>query len=123
MRGFERRRDAGGAPQRVAQRHRPSKQALLQRLAFDELEHQDWRVVSLDNIEEGADVGMVDLRDQARFALETRETVGIVGEGCGKHLDRDVPPQPRIARAIDLAHGAVTEQTDNLIRPEPVARL
>ena len=56
----------------------PLKEALLQRLSFDELENQEWRVLSLDDVEERADVGMVDLRDEARFALKARETVGIV---------------------------------------------
>ena len=123
VRGLERRGDAGGAPKRVAHRHRSPKEALLQRLSFDQLKNQEWRALSLDDIEEGADVGMVDLRDQARFAFEAREAVRIVGEGCGENLDGDIPAQACIARAIHLAHGAVTNQTDNLIRPEPVARL
>ena len=77
----------------------------------------------LDDIEERADVGMVNLRDEARFAFEAREAVRIVGECCGKNFDGDIPAKTRVARAIHFAHGAVTEQTDNLIGPEPVARL
>ena len=68
-------------------------------------------------------LGWLTCEMQPRFALEAREAIRIVGEGCGKNLDGDVPPKACIARAIHLAHGAVTKQTDNLIRPEPVARL
>jgi hypothetical protein len=63
---------------------------------------------------------MADLREQPPFTLETRETIGVVDKSGPKHFDRNVSPQARIAGAIDLAHGAVTEQTDNLIRSEPV---
>ena len=101
----------------------PLKEALLQRLPFDELENQGWSALSLDDVEERADVGMVDLRDETRLAFEARETVGIVGERRGKDLDGDVPSKASIARTIHLAHGAVTQQTDNLISPEPVAGL
>jgi hypothetical protein len=59
---------------RVAHRHRSPKEALLQRLSFDQLENQERRALSLDDVEERADVGMVDLRDEARFALEAGET-------------------------------------------------
>jgi hypothetical protein len=65
---------------------------------------------------------MADLREQPPFALETRETIGVVGERGAKHFDRNASPQPGIAGAIDLTHGAVAEQTDNLIRSESVAR-
>jgi hypothetical protein len=122
MRRFERCRDCGRTPQRFAQEHRPSEQALLQRLAFDELEHQNRSVVEFENIEEGADVRMADLREQPPFALESRETIGVADESPPQHLERNVSPQPCIAGAIDLAHGAITEQTDNLIRSESLAR-
>ena len=121
--GLESRRNAGGAAQRFAQRHRASEEALLQRLAFDELENQERSVLSLDNVEERADVGMVDLRDEPRFALEAGETIGIVGERRREDLDGDVSSKASVARTIHLAHGAVTQQADNLISPEPVAGL
>ena len=66
---------------------------------------------------------MVDLRDEPRFALEAGETIGIVGERRREDLDGDISSQAGVARTIHLAHGAVTQQTDNLICPEPVAGL
>ena len=123
MRGLESRRNAGGAPQCLAQRHRAPEEALLQRFSFDELENQDRRVLSLDDVEERADVGMVDVGDEARFALNAHETIGIGGERCREDLDGNVSPKANIARTIHLAHGAVTQQAHNLISPEPIAGL
>ena len=37
------------------------------------------------------------------------EAIGIVGERGGQDLDRDVAAEPRVARAIDLAHAAGAE--------------
>ena len=123
MRSLESRRNACGAPQCLAQRHRTPEETLLQRFPFDELENQDRRVLSLDDVEERADVGMIDVRDEARFAIDAHETVGIVGERCRQDLDGDVPSKANIARSVHLAHGAVTQQAHNLIRPEPFAGL
>ena len=97
-------------------------QALLQSLAFDELEHQNRSVVEFENVEERADIRVADPREQTPFALETRAPSGVVGERLPEDFDRDVPPQSRIAGAIHLAHGAITEQADDLIRSECVAR-
>src|SRR5688572_26259122 len=115
-------RNARRAPQRVSQGYRSSEETLLQRLAFDELENQKWCVVSLDEIEERADIGMVHLRDEPRLARVARETIDVVGECRWEHLDGHVASKARIARVIHLAHGASTQQRDNLIGPEPAAR-
>ena len=52
------------------------------------------------------DVRMIQRGQHLRFALESREPVGISRERLGQDLDRDVAIQPRVARAIDLAHAA-----------------
>ena len=46
------------------------------------------------------------MRDGARFALESREPIGIGSEQVGQDFDRDVALERRIARAIDLAPAA-----------------
>ena len=38
--------------------------------------------------------------------------------GLRQDLDRDFPPQPRVARAVDLPHSADAEQRSNLVRAE-----
>jgi hypothetical protein len=56
-----------------------------------------------------------------RFALEAREPIGIISDGVWQNFDRDFAPQPRIARAMDLAHSARADGGDDLIRPEASA--
>jgi hypothetical protein len=38
--------------------------------------------------------------------------------GCREDLDRDDAPEPRIARAVDLAHPALAQRAEHLIRAE-----
>ena len=44
-----------------------------------------------------------------RLALEAGEALGVARERRGQRLDRDVAPEPRVARAVDLAHAARAE--------------
>ena len=64
------------------------------------------------------DVRMVQRRQRLGFALEARQPLGVVGEGLGQDLDRDVATQLGVGRAIDLAHAAGAEGGDNFIRAE-----
>ena len=90
-------------------RHRRAAQAFRQRLAVDQLHDQ---VVGADVVER-ADVRMVQRGDRPRFAREP------IAELFGRDLDRDVASEPRIARAIHLAHAARTNALDNLVRAQP----
>ena len=88
-------------------------------LAFDEFHHEA-RAVPADLFEsvDRGDVRMIQRRERLRFALETRQAIGIVGERVRQNLDRDLASQLRVARAIHLAHAAGTEYRDDLIRAE-----
>ena len=55
------------------------------------------------------------------LALEARETVGIPRHVVRKDLDGHVPTQPLVARAVDLAHAARPQRSDDLVRTEPRA--
>jgi hypothetical protein len=64
---------------------------------------------------------MVQAARSTRFAAESGELLG--GGGMqADDLQRDVPLQVRVARAIDLAHPARAQQRDDLIPAQPVAR-
>ena len=67
------------------------------------------------------DARMVERRQRARLAVEHRKPKGIGGKRQWQNLDRDVAVQPRVMRAIDLAHAADAEDTDDLVRSEPRA--
>ena len=56
--------------------------------------------------------------DGLRFALEARAAIRIAGNAGRQDLDRDVAIEPRVARAVDLAHAAGADRGDHLIRPE-----
>ena len=61
---------------------------------------------------------MVQRREDLRFALETRQAIGITGEGIGQDLERDVALQLRVLRAIDLAHPAGADLGGDLVDAE-----
>ena len=52
---------------------------------------------------------MIERREQLCFALEARDAVGIGRESIRENFQRDVAIEPRIARAIHLAHAARAE--------------
>ena len=58
-----------------------------------------------------------------RFALESREAIGVAREHLGQDLDRDVTIELRVARAIDLAHAAGAEGREDFVRAESCAGL
>ena len=59
--------------------------------------------------------------DRLRFSLEACAGRRIGRECFGQDLDRDVPIQFRVARAIHLAHAASAERRDDLIGAEACA--
>ena len=85
-------------------RHRSSRDPLGQRRPVDQLHDQRMdaaRVLEPVNVR---DVGVVERREHLRFAMEARQSLGIVGEEIGQDLDRDVAVQLGVMGTIDLAH-------------------
>jgi hypothetical protein len=54
----------------------------------------------------------------AGLALEALAPIGIGCQIGRQDLDGDVAVQPRVARAIDLAHAAGTERGEDFVRAE-----
>ena len=52
---------------------------------------------------------MIQRREKLRFAGKPCKSVGIEGEDVGQNLERDLPIELRVARAIHLAHAAGAE--------------
>lgn len=63
-----------------------ARQPFRQRLAFDQLEDQRGGIFESVN---GRDIGMIECREDARFAFEAHEAVAIGRELRWKNLDRD----------------------------------
>ena len=64
---------------------------------------------------------MVQRGEQLRLALEAGEAVWIDSEEFGQDLQRDVAIEPRVARAIHLAHATRADQGDDFVGAEPGA--
>ena len=78
---------------------------LVQRLTVEQFHHEKRMALCLADVVDRTDMGMIEGRCRACFALEALpRRVG--REGLWQHLDRDVAIQPRVARAIHLAHPA-----------------
>ena len=60
--------------------------------------------------------------EDLRFALEARLAIRIVRERIRQHLQRDVAIQPRVARAIDLAHTPFADRGSELVRTQASTR-
>ena len=65
---------------------------------------------------------MVEGAGGPRLLLEAAQPIGIGAKLRRQDLDRDVPPEPLVARAVHLAHPARTERAD-LVGAEAHARL
>ena len=61
---------------------------------------------------------MVERRDRARLAVEPMEAVGVVRRRVGEQLQGDLAPQARVAGAVDLAHAALSERSEDLVGAE-----
>ena len=61
---------------------------------------------------------MVERRGRARLLLEARAAVRIRRHRRRQHLDRDLAPELRVPRAVDLAHPARAERREDLVGPE-----
>ena len=89
--------------------------ALGERLPWNELHHEEaLAVVFLESVQRG-DPRVVERGEHAGLTLESPQSLGVSGHLVGQELERDVPPERLVARAIDLAHAARSQQFDDLV--------
>ena len=67
---------------------------------------------------DGGHVGMVQRGEELRLASEPCDTLGILREGRGENLDRDVAVELRVPCAENLAHSSRSERTEDLVGSE-----
>ncbi len=101
---------------------------LAQRLAFEKLRDHVGRAggrriggAVRAHVVNREDVGVIERGDRPRLALEAPEAVRVAGQGLGQDLDRHLAAEPRVARAVDLAHPPGPDEAEDLVRPEPHA--
>ena len=117
----ERRADLAGDPDRLIRGERPPGETLRERLPLDQL-HDEIRGSAFgSDVVQRADVRVGERGDDLRLALEPLPHLVVARETRRKHLDRDVPPEPRVPRAPDLAHPARAEEGEDLVGSQAVA--
>jgi hypothetical protein len=62
---------------------------------------------------------MIQTAGGARFAAEARQLLAV--GSAAQDLERDIAPQARIRRPVDLTHPARAEQLDDLVRSQLIA--
>ena len=73
------------------------------------------------DVEKDEEVGVAQRADRARLLLEAAQAVGVRGERR-QDLEGDLATEPRVARAVDLAHAARAEGAEDFVGAEPGAR-
>ncbi len=119
----ERRGDLHAVLEHFRYGQRPTGHAVRERLPFQQLHHQIRGAVIVTDIVKRADVGMIELRDGLRLALEALAELRIGREVGRKDLDGHLAVEAPIARPVDLPHPARPERSNDVVRPEPRARL
>jgi hypothetical protein len=116
-------RDLRRDVQRSLHGHRAGDGQLSQRLAVHELHRDERRLALAADLENRNDVGVVERRRRPRLLLEARQAPLVRGERLRQDLQRDLAPEPRVARPIHLSHSARAERREHLEGTEPLTRL
>ena len=103
-------------------RERTSGEHLVQACAGEQLHHQIGLPLIGADVEERADVRVIERRDRTPLALESRQGVRRPSRRDREDLDRHLAAEPRIGAAIDLTHPAFAKLRDDGVRAEPPAR-
>ena len=117
-------RDRDRHLQRLVERQRTSGEPRGQRLALQELHHQE--VGALPGGRRRTACRCSDGSARRSSALRARSAgciSGSLGEVRRKHLDRDRAVQPGIGRLVYLAHAARAERREDFVGPESGAGL
>ena len=100
---------------------------MIEGLPFDQLHGQKVDALLIGacrgffNREDGDDVRVVDRGERFRLASEAVEPRAIACDVGRQHFDGHIAPQPRIARAIDLAHAAGAQQREDFVEAKASA--
>ena len=114
-------RDLDRVPHRLVRRQHPIADDGAERVALEELRHDERVPVMHAEVIHGDDVRVVQGRGGACFELEPTLPGGVARPFRRQHFDRDVAPKLRIARTIDVAHASGPDRGDDLEATDPIA--
>jgi hypothetical protein len=85
---------------------------------FDQFHDEGGLPVGLLEPVEGRDVGMVERGQGLGLAVEACQAIAVACERVGQNLDRHLPPEVHVGRAVDFAHSARADGA--VISNEPI---
>ena len=106
----------------IVRRHGPAENALFESLAFEEFHDEIGVAVLLSDIEDGADVGMIECRGGAGLLEEALPHSGHLIVFL-QQLDGDLSLQSPVPCPEDQAHGSATQRAQDFIGSELLADL
>jgi hypothetical protein len=112
--GGETAADLRGVRETLSERERSGGEAFPQRFPLEKFAHEVGRTVMTTDVMDRQEVRVVEAAEGARLPLEALQPLGVGGEVGREDLDRHVPREFRIPRAIHLAHGTGARQRDDL---------
>ena len=118
VRSFERLGDLPGDEEGLVDRNRTSRDPIGERRALDQLHHEGSDAIGVFEPVDLGDVPMIEGGEHLRLPPETREAIGIAGNGGQQNFDRDQAIQRCIAGFVDLAHAARADSRRELIRAD-----
>ena len=121
VRGFERLGDLFGDLQRIVNRNGALRDPICERDSFDQFEDKPTNPVRFLQAVDVGDVWMIQRGEHLRLALEPGKTIRIGRYTVWQDFDCNVAIELRVARAIDLAHPAPAERSEDFVRAEACA--
>ena len=97
-------------------------QPRAKRLSLEELHHREQHRLGDRELVNRDDRRVRQRRNRARLALEALPCLRVLRRPFGENLDGDMPFEPGVERAIDLAHAAGADRLENLILPKKRSR-
>ena len=94
-----------------------------QRLAFQTLRHDVRGASVIPDVVDGQHVGVIQCAGGERFVLKRTHSFAGVRRMRKKQLDRDVAPEPLVARPPHLAHPACAQPPLDGVRGDPITSL
>ena len=107
--------DADGDLHGLTPGNRSPPQPLTERLAFQQLGHDEGDAVFVSDVMDRQNVGMREGGDGFGLPLEAGQRIGVICQAFRQHLDRHVAIEARVAGAVHLSHAARAEGSENFI--------
>jgi len=122
VRDFQGFGDFGGDVQGFGQRQRSGSKLLINRLAGDELHHQEQFTGLLADFVDFADERVIERGGGRSFAAKAFARGGVRRQVCWQQFDRDLAAELGVLGAVDFAHSTGADLGDDYVGAELVAR-